>query len=422
VATVIQPDGRVLVAENARYAYPPSHDVVRRLTSTGAPDLTFGVSGELDPQLGDGVLTSMALQPDGRVLLAGRADDGSLVVARRLSDGAPDHGFGSDGRIVISPGADARPTLSLQPDGGIVLTARRGDRVVVGRLTPEGRLDPSFGGGGLAPLEFGRAAWADQVLPAYLGVPAVTLADGRIRVGLPFTAHGEGVYPTAIVGLTPSGHPDTSFGRLGLAIGQYPDLPSYGDVVPLPGGETPAVLVRDARGGMLVVSSLWSMSDADSREEHRTVVRRFGRDGAPDRSFGRMGAVGLTPTLGGYTVIQHAAAIMPDDRLLLATHSFDGKYQWNDETKLRALDAGYDDEDPAISLVAGCRYLRIRVRDVSALDAVVVRAGGHIIRRTSAKRVRVRVPRRVRRLSVTAIDLARHTSRVRTRLPRCTPR
>jgi hypothetical protein len=108
-----------------------------------------------------------------------------------------------------------------------------------------------------------------------------------------------------------------------------------------------------------------------------------------------------------------------DDHLLVGEHGCNVKYQSDHSTRLRALNAGYDDDRPAISVLAGCRYLRVRVRDLSALDAVVIRAGGRVVRRTSAKRFRVPLPQAAGRASVRATDLAGNTSRKKTRLPHC---
>ena len=418
VGMVVQPDGRILIAETNPYTDPVGSNLLRRLMPDGRPDPTFGVNGELEPQLPAGnAITSLALQPDGHILLgAGTRNPGPVVVARYLAGGAPDPSFGSGGRTVISPGADSGPALDLQPSGGIVMTARRNNRILVGRLTSTGALDSSFGGGaGLTPVQFARPAWADR-LSVNLGASAIVLPTGRIRLAVAFAPRGSQVDRSSLVGLTASGHPDRRFGNHGLALGG-PPLRSADDPGPSDGDEAPSSLVVDQRGGVLVVSTMWTSSD-DLSAEARTTIRRFRPDGILDRSFGRNGGVRADGTYAAYTAVEDAAALVDDD-LLVGEHSWNGKYQSDHSTRLRSLSAGYDDDRPAISVLAGCRYLRVRVRDLSALDAVVVRASGRVVRRTSAKRFRVPLPEAAGRVSVRATDLAGNTSRKRTRLPHC---
>jgi hypothetical protein len=166
-----------------------------------------------------------------------------------------------------------------------------------------------------------------------------------------------------------------------------------------------------------MVSTMGTSSE-DLASEARTTIRRFRPDGTLDRSFGSHGGVRLDWIYPPYTAVEDAAGLV-GDRLVVGEHSWNGKYGGHHTTRLRALYAGYDDDRPTVSLTAGCRYLRVRVRDLSGLDAVVVRGGGHVLRRTRAKRFRVKLPDGARRAAVTATDLAGNASRKRSRLPRC---
>ena len=70
VGMVVQPDGRILIAETNPYTDPAGSNLLRRLMADGRPDPTVGVNGELEPQLPAGnAITSLALQPDGHILL-----------------------------------------------------------------------------------------------------------------------------------------------------------------------------------------------------------------------------------------------------------------------------------------------------------------------------------------------------------------
>jgi hypothetical protein len=167
----------------------------------------------------------------------------------------------------------------------------------------------------------------------------------------------------------------------------------------------------------VIAGSLWS--GAELTGDDVGLVRRFRRNGTPDRSFGPRGAARGAVPGGGYPTIEQKLAFLDDDTLVVAEHNYDFKYGTWTAAGLRTLHAGYDRDDPLIALVAGCRSLRVRISDLSALDRVIVRADGRVIRRTSRKRLRVRLPKGTRRLSVRATDLAGNSSIRRLRLRGC---
>lgn len=407
----VQPDGRILIVASA-----PA--LIRRLTSTGQPDPSFGTDGLTEPRVETAdyaTLESVALQPDGRLVLGWSRGDRSIVVSRLLADGSPDTGFGSGGQAVFSPGADtAAPDVELQPDGGIVIVASGGPGILIGRLRSNGATDPSFGGGaGLTPLQSPRPE-----LTARLGIypVPVVVPGGRIRIAAAFTPRGRRVERSSLIGLTADGHPDRRFGDRGLAVGG-PALRLPNDLGYL-GGEAPSRLVVDDRGGMLMVSRM-STSRDDLVSEARTTIRRFRPDGTLDRSFGRKGGVRLTGTFAAHTVIEHMVAL-ESDRLVVGEHSWDGKYdgRTSHRATLTALYAGYDTRGPTVSIKTGCRWARVRVHEEGGLDRVVIRAGRRVVGRTTRKPQRFRV-RPGMRVSVVAVDLAGNVTRVGTTVPPC---
>jgi uncharacterized delta-60 repeat protein len=415
VAMKVEPDSQILLGLRG----PP--DALMRLNADGTPDTTFGTGGTREIGLdsaGGATLNDLVLQPDGRMLVVAAPlgevpPEKFLHLKRFLPDGSPDPALGTGGEVDLSTGnplaLDAK--LSLQPDGRIVVAVRsyRDLPVKVARLSANGQLDSSFGRGGLAEVEFGEPARAARArTDARSDWHPITLPDGRIRIPVMFDVARERPYRMALVGLTRDGHPDLRFGWRGLALGPHPELP---------GGESPGMVVRDRRGGLVVAGSLWS--GAEFSGDDAGLVRRFRRDGTPDRSFGPRGfARGAVPG-GGYSVIEQRLAFLDGDTLVAAEHDYDGKYGTWGAAAVRTLHAGYDRGAPAISLVAGCRSLRVRISDLSALDRLVVRANGRVIRRTSRKRFRARLPEGTRRLSVRATDLAGNSSIRSVRLPRC---
>jgi uncharacterized delta-60 repeat protein len=100
----LQTDGRLLVAGNLLDTAPFNLGLVVRLTASGTSDPSFAGGGQVGVGLFGAAttLTDIALQSDGRIVVAGsgRSGDGSLtqqLVMRVLGNGTLDTGFASDG-------------------------------------------------------------------------------------------------------------------------------------------------------------------------------------------------------------------------------------------------------------------------------------------------------------------------------------
>jgi uncharacterized delta-60 repeat protein len=206
----IQPDGMIV---GAGYVTTTSghNGLVLRATASGTLDTTFGSNGLATVNLSSSndELDAIALQPDGRIVVAGWADvsatQTSMAVARLMPDGTPDAPFAS--AIVNYAGASSRAhALALQPDGRIVLAgfANSGadDDYALVRLLPQGGIDASFGDQGFVRVDFDHGA---QELDA-----VKVLASGKI-VG----AGGDTGGTFGVVQLLANGMLDTAFGTGG---------------------------------------------------------------------------------------------------------------------------------------------------------------------------------------------------------------
>jgi uncharacterized delta-60 repeat protein len=210
----------------------------------------------------------LALQPDGKILVAGtdngRARRTNMFVARLMPNGGLDHGFGDDGYTTLHCPLHGRcraHDILVAHDGGILLAGKSSggatyppeslrSRAVVARLLPDGRPDPGFGGNGLSSPRVTRRS----------GALTVAESGGRIIVGggaLPRQG-GSGF----LAAFDASGRLDRSFGRRGVARA-FPHDTSAKQVVPA-GGRL--VVLTAGRGAPLVA---------------------FHLDGSPDRSFAR---------------------------------------------------------------------------------------------------------------------------------------
>jgi uncharacterized delta-60 repeat protein len=122
----------------------------------GRLDATFGHAGKVVSGFGAcscGIVEAAAIQPDGKIVI-GVDEFGALTdfgVARFNSDGALDRSFGSGGRVITKIGESSAYVtgIVIQPDGKIVVSGRAGPTALV-RYTATGALDPTFGHGGIA--------------------------------------------------------------------------------------------------------------------------------------------------------------------------------------------------------------------------------------------------------------------------------
>jgi uncharacterized delta-60 repeat protein len=185
-SVVVQSDGRIVVAGPSDTGSTQSIALVR-YEADGSPDLTFNDAGKVTTATGPtGSLYhqtyALALQPDGKIVAAGTADDGSIyscVVLRYRADGTLDPGFGGTGKVVTAVlGIDDEATaVVVQPDGKIVVAGSSSNgffiEYAVVRYNPDGSLDSTFGGSGKVTSPIGGGG---------LGSAVALQNDGKIIV------------------------------------------------------------------------------------------------------------------------------------------------------------------------------------------------------------------------------------------------
>ena len=182
----VQPDGKILVAGTWLADTTGTGILLVRYNADGSPDASFGDAGIVMDDLSashDG-LASIAMQPDGKILVAGTINDlpgSDFLVMRYHTDGTLDSSFSDDGiqitdiEEVDTGGGD----IAWQPDGYIVVAgcANTGSSIdyVLIRYGPNGTLDPTFGTNGIVitALTTGDDRPADIVLQP----------DGKIVIG-----------------------------------------------------------------------------------------------------------------------------------------------------------------------------------------------------------------------------------------------
>lgn len=263
----------------------------------GGPDRTFGVDGTVVTAVGerDSWASSVAVQPDGKIVAAGGAgDDFALVRFRR--DGNLDTGFGSGGKVTTDfGGVEFANAVAVQPDGRILAAGDADGDFALARYQPDGSLDATFGGDGRLVTDLGKrdAAWRVLLVP-----------EGRIVVA------GVSSGSFALVRYGPDGSLDPSFGNGGHVVSDF--------------GVASRVGAAAAPGGKVVVSGFASVRREDLQFE--LVVARYAADGTRDGSFGIDGIVVTRPPphwLGG-----DAVAVQPDGKIVIAAHGHTRRGEW----------------------------------------------------------------------------------------------
>lgn len=192
--------------------------VTAAAAAPGDLDGTFGVGGVVRTDVGGwDAATDLAVQPDGKVVAAGTVDwngTRNVFVARYLANGALDPGFGSGGIVVPNRYHQVAPRLALQPDGKIVLATRgesAGGPVFLYRFGANGTPDEGFGSSST-----GTASMPSPTGVSIASVAGVSIASGgeivvAVRASL---FSGKGV--VGLARFNGNGTPDGSFGQAGF--------------------------------------------------------------------------------------------------------------------------------------------------------------------------------------------------------------
>jgi len=140
---VIQPDGKIDVAA---YGGADHLMALSRLTSDGNLENSLnGQSSAFGDFGGTDTASAIALQSNGKMILGGSTTH-DMAVMRFQPNGLPDATFGPDGkRTVAFPGGDSAAfAMALQADGKVVLAGFSGTSAAVVRLQGD---SPGAGGG-----------------------------------------------------------------------------------------------------------------------------------------------------------------------------------------------------------------------------------------------------------------------------------
>jgi uncharacterized delta-60 repeat protein len=303
-AVARQTDGRIIIAE----AFPdssPRSNRIARLNSDGSVD------GSFNPGTGlDGDINAIAIQPDGRIVIGGYFNGFDGVsrsgIARLNAEGSLDTSFDPGTGVEKAYTYPQVHTVALQGDGRIVIggyfrsvsgVARDG----IAQLNADGSVDLSFDPGtGLA---------------TYVALTVAALTNGQVLVGGVFE-RVNGVPRRSMARLNADGSVDESF----AGMGQSNVLERVYALAVQPNGK-------------VVIGGDFTMV-GNTRRQH---VARLNVDGSLDESFDP-----------GYVYLQRvsALALQPDGRVVIGGdfRSIDGVSR-NCVARLMSdgsLDLGFD--------------------------------------------------------------------------------
>jgi serralysin len=212
-----------------------------------------------------------------------------LTVVRYTPNGGQDPSFAASPQLTVkgTPYVDDFD-LAVGPDGKPVIAAYGGPegRLQVARIGLDGRLDPSFGVGGIAPP-------SKLAIESSRDVPKVAVqADGKVLVSVAGGKVGDAT-SFSVARYLADGQPDPGFGF-------------SGEAAPLVSTQTrPAGIFVNAAGGITVPAPLCCLGGTPMYGEGFTVARLL-PDGQSDPGWAGDGSL-FFPTAGAEGTVEAAA-------------------------------------------------------------------------------------------------------------------
>jgi uncharacterized delta-60 repeat protein len=313
----IQGDGKILVAGTSDGDF-----AVVRYNADGTLDTTFDGDGKVTTDFGQNDTgAAIALQSNGKILVAGTSFNGSnndFAVVRYNADGSLDTTFDADGKLTTAVGSadDAAASIVLQADGKIVVAGTsfnattRNDFAVV-RYDSNGSLDTSFDGDGKTTVSIGRRDMFGNFGSDDIAASAVLRSDGRILVG-GASHNADSDYNFSLAQFNTNGSLDPSFNAAATPGTAQTDL-GVNDF-----GRSLALQPDDK-----IIFGGYSFS--------AFVVVRYNADGTQDSTFGSGGTARTRfDSADNFT---QSVAVQPDGKIVTA-----GTADWQSNTTARRAD------------------------------------------------------------------------------------
>ena len=164
-SVVLQTDGKLVVAGFSKNGTNDDFALVR-YTTNGSLDNTFGTGGIVTTNFGsssDEMRNSLAIQTDGKLVVAGNSNNSGssdFALVRYTTNGALDLTSGTGGIVTTDfggfGGTDSGNSVAIQTDGKLVVAGYvSGALFALTRYTTNGALDLTFGTGGIVATPVG---------------------------------------------------------------------------------------------------------------------------------------------------------------------------------------------------------------------------------------------------------------------------
>jgi uncharacterized delta-60 repeat protein len=275
---VLQPDNKLVIAGRFTTARGVTQNRIARLNPDGSLDTSFNTG--TDPGT-DSEIRAVALQPDGKILIGGSFTTARGVTQNRIARLNPDGSLDTSFNTGTDPGTDSNVfAIAVQPDGKILvgggfLTTRGVIQNNIARLNTDGSLDSSFNTG--ANPGTNNSVYAIAVQP-----------DGKILIGGQFT-NARGVTQNNIARLNADGSLDTIF-NTGADVGTT-------SVV--------RTIIRQPDGKILIGGQF-----TNARGVTQNNIARLNTDGSLDSSFNTGANPGTNNTVWNM-------AVQPDGKVVI---------------------------------------------------------------------------------------------------------
>ncbi len=303
----VQADGKIVVAGSGYGGNTLGDFALVRYNSDGSLDTTFSGDGKVTTDI-DGssdAVHSVTMQSDGKIVVAGFGYIGGnadLAVARYNSDGSPDTSFSGDGKLTIDTGGDDRSQSATVQSDGKLLVAGSGWSGSNGSVVLV-RLNID----GVLDTSFDTdGIVTTDIGSSYDGGQSVTVqADGKILVaGHSYNGGNAGYINStdiALIRYNIDGSLDTTFSGDGMLT---TDFGSY------QGGATSVTAQSD--GKILVAGYTYTST---SYYYVNFALVRYNADGSLDTSFSGDGK--LTTSIGGLEDLGYSVTIQADGKIVM---------------------------------------------------------------------------------------------------------
>ncbi|MEI2769104.1 MAG: cadherin domain-containing protein [Nitrosomonas sp.] len=294
-AMVLQADGKVVLSG---YTTTGGYQVcLVRFNADGTLDTSFGGGDGIASSGVSGNAKDVALQTDGKFLVAADLSNSNFNLMRFNSNGALDTSFGGGSGYVstdFTGGSDRADGLTIQADGKVVLAGfgfnGTSFDVALVRYNMDGSLDTSFNGTGKVLTDFGANS-------SDTGNEVRIQADGKIVVA-GYSATG-GTNDFAIARYNTNGTLDTGFG-------------TGGKVTINVGGSDFGEGLAIQSDGKILVTGTAGINGGD------VGLVRLNTDGSLDTTFGDGDGIVTTDYSGASDDRGYSVAIQSDGRIVVS--------------------------------------------------------------------------------------------------------